>query len=548
MARTGDTADVIIVGAGSAGCLLAAELSADPSRRVLLLEAGGRDRNPMYHIPLLVGTLMTTRIGNWNYMTEPEPGLNGRSDWWPRGKVLGGSSTINGMMWIRGRPSDYDGWAQAGLPAWGWDQALAGFRRMERFQEGGSEHHGGEGPLHVTSSGDVQLWKPLYDAFLAAGAEAGYPLTGDFNAPPYEGVGIYHSSVKAGRRCSSAKAFLNPAEGRPNLRVVTGAQAARVLIEDGRAVGVAARVAGQDRSFHAGEVVLCGGAINSPQLLMLSGVGPAAQLREHGIAVKADLAGVGANLHDHAQVVVRQGCQGVRTLHWLRRIDRGAMAVAQHALTGRGAGAYMPGGVGFFLRSDESLEEPDLQGVFVPGSGAMGVRHPFSPPPGPDAVGLMIYQLRPESRGALTLRSADPFAHPRMVANYFADPRDRAAVRGGVRVARKIFSQPAFAHISTGETAPGPQAQSDAAIDAWAAQTACTVYHPVGTCRMGVEADQGAVVDGELKVRGIAGLRVADASVMPRITSGNTNAPAMLIGQRCADFMLGRTGAEAQAG
>ncbi len=541
MGQNADRADVIIVGAGSAGCLLAEQLSADPARQVLLLEAGSRDRHPWYHIPLMVGRVMVSRMGNWNYQTEPEPGLGGRSDWWPRGKVLGGSSTINGMVWIRGRPSDYDSWAQAGLPGWSWEQALSGFRRMERFAGGASEFHGDTGQMAITPSHTAQIWQPLYDAFLKAGTEAGFPLTSDFNIPPYEGVGTYHSAIAGGRRVSSATAYLRPAADRPNLRVLTNAQATRVLIERGRAIGVAARVEGQDRNLYAGEIILCGGAINSPQLLMLSGVGPADALREHGIPVALNLPGVGANLHDHAQVRVRQGCQGARTLHWLRRIDRGAMALARYAVTGDGPAAYMPGGVGFFLKSDEALDEPDIQGIFVPGAGAMGLRHPFSGPTEPDSVGLQLYQVNPRSRGKLTLRSADPFAHPRLLANYYADPQDRAAIRGGLHVTRRIFEQPAFAGFLTGEMDPGPDVQSDAAIDAWVARTACTIYHPVGTCRMGTDADPGAVVNGQLEVRGIEALRVADASVMPRITSGNTNAPTLLIAQRCADFMLGRS-------
>jgi choline dehydrogenase len=334
-----DRADVIVIGAGSAGGVLAARLSEDPSLRVILLEAGGRDYNPLFQIPILVAMTLRYGVGDWGYKTEPEPGFGGRRAPMPRGKVLGGSSSINGMQWMRGRPSDYDGWAQAGLPGWNWSHALAGFRRLERFEGGASEMHGADGPTPIRSGGEAADWKPLYDAFIQAGVEAGYRPTTDFNAPPFEGVGPNYFNIEGGRRWSTARAFLKPAQSRPNLRVITGAHATRVVIENGRTVGVAARVGGQDRIFHAGEVVLSGGAFNSPQLLMLSGIGPAGALRGMDIPVVADLPGVGGNLQDHPQVRILNICEGARTVEWLARLDRVAPALVRALVAGTGPAA-----------------------------------------------------------------------------------------------------------------------------------------------------------------------------------------------------------------
>ena len=533
-----NTADVIVVGAGAAGCVLAARRSEDPARRVILLEAGGRDSNPLLRVPLMTGLLLRSPYANWSYATEPEAGLGGRSTRIPRGRVLGGSTAINGMVWARGRPADFDGWAQSGLRGWSWDDALAGYRRIERFQGGGSDIHGGNGELPIT---DAAVEHELIDAFIAAGRQAGHRDSADFNAPPCEGVGRYHFSIAGGRRWSTAHAFLRPAAGRRNLRIVTRAFARRVLLDGARATGIAARVNGRDEVFHAPEIILCGGTINSPQLLMLSGIGPADHLQDHGIAVAADLPGVGRNLHDHVLVRVEHACTKPITLQSLTRLDRAAFALIRALVSGTGPAASFPLAAGIMARSDPSLEEADLQSHFLPGLTTATLRVPFLAGPlrAGDGHGFManISQMRPESRGSLRLASSDPSAKPLIHMNYLADPRDREVLRRGVRILRDIFRQPAFDPYRGAELSPGPAIASDAELDAWIARTADTVHHPVGTCRMGLATDFGAVVDDRLRIHGVSGLRVADASVMPRITSGNTAAPSMLIGQRCADFI-----------
>ncbi len=535
-----DSADVLIIGAGAAGAVLAARLSEDPARQVILLEAGGRGGNPLLRVPLMTGILLRSRYANWSYRTEAEPGLAGRSTAIPRGKMVGGSTAINGMVWARGRPSDYDGWAQAGLRGWAADDATAAFRRIERFEGGASEVHGGGGPLPIT---DARTRHELIDAFLLAGQQAGYPPTSDFNAPPYEGVGRYHFTIAGGRRWSAATAFLRPAARRPNLHVITRAQATRILLQGGRAVGVAAVVGGRETLFHAPEIVLSGGTFNSPQLLMLSGIGPAGQLRALGIEVVVDLPGVGQNLHDHVLVRVEHACTQPITLQSLTRLDRAAVALLRALVSGSGPAASFPLAAGLLVRSDPAMDEPDLQSHFLPGLTTATLRVPFLAGPlrAGDGHGFManISQLRPASRGEVRLASADPLAAPRIHPNYLADPGDRVALRRGVGILRDVFAQKAFDPYRGAELSPGADIASDAALDAWIAQTADTVHHAVGTCRMGSDTDLGAVVDDRLRVRGIAGLRVADASVMPRITSGNTAAPSMFIGQRCADFIAG---------
>jgi choline dehydrogenase len=534
MSGSAESADVLIVGAGAAGCVLAARLSEDPRRRVTLLEAGGGDGNPLFRVPLMTGILLRSRYANWFYHTEPQAELDGRRSFWPRGRVIGGSTSINGMVWARGRPSDYDSWAQAGLPGWSWEDALAAFRRIERFQDGASADHGGDGPLPVT---DAAVSHELLDRFVAAGLEAGHPASADFNAGAYEGVGRYHFTIAGGQRWSAARAFLQPARGRPNLLVVRRAQALRIVVTDGRATGVVTTAG----IFRAGEVVIAAGAVNTPQLLMLSGIGPAESLRAHGIAVVADVPGVGRNLQDHLLVRVEHACTRPITLQSLTRLDRATKALAQAMLFGTGPAASFPLAAGFMLRSEATLEEPDLQGHFLPGltTGTLRVPGLARPSRAGEAHGFManVTQMRPHSRGRITLRSADPREAPVIAPNYLSDPRDIAVLRRGARMLREIFAQPAFDAVRGAELSPGDDVRSDAALDAWIRRTADTMFHPVGTCRMGGESDGLAVVDAGLRVRGVSGLRVADASVMPRITSGNTAAPSMLIGHRCANFM-----------
>jgi choline dehydrogenase len=526
--------DVVIVGAGSAGCVLAARLSENPNRRVTLIEAGGRDWNPLLRVPLMTGVLLRSHYANWFYHTEPEPHLAGRRSFWPRGRVLGGSSSINGMVWARGRPSDYDSWAQSGLPGWSWTDALAAFRRIERFQGGASDDHGGDGPLPIT---DAAVHHPLLDLYIKAATQAGHTPTNDFNAPPFEGVGRYHFTIAGGQRWSAARAFLAPARTRRNLRIVTNAQVSHVLLEGTRAIGVQTARG----PIHGQTIVLCGGTINSPQLLMLSGIGPANDLTRLGIAPVLDLPGVGRNLQDHLLVRVEHSCTQPITLQSLTRIDRAATALLQALAFHSGPAASFPLAAGFFLRSTPTLDEPDLQGHFLPGltTGTLRVPGFAGPTRLGEGHGFManVTQMRPHSRGRVTLRTADPATPPIIQPNYLSDPRDIATLRAGTRILRDIFAQPAFDAVRGPETSPGPNTRSDTELDAWIAKTADTMYHPVGTCRMGNDTDVDAVVDAQLRVRGIQNLHVADASIMPNITSGNTNAPAILIGHRCADFL-----------
>lgn len=527
--------DVIVVGAGSAGCVAAARLAADPARRVVLVEAGPADRNPLLRVPLMTGVLLRGRMANWFYHTEPEPNLCGRRLFWPRGKVLGGSSAINGMVWTRGLPDDFDGWAQRGLPGWSFERVLPVYRGLERHHGGESAWHGGGGPQPVTRPPGLH---PLSAAFIEAGQAAGFPLSADFNGPAPEGFGRYDFTIADGRRVSAATAFLRPLLGAPNLTVLTGAQVLRVVVERGRAVALELARGGRVERLAAGEIVLCCGTVNSPQVLMLSGIGPAEALRAHGLAVAADLPGVGQNLQDHLLVRVEHACPEPVTLHGLLRADRAALALAQALLTGTGPAARFPLEAGAFLRSDPALDGPDLQAHFLPGLSTAAVRWPWSPAPA-QGHGFFanIYRMRPESRGSIALRSADPRDAPLIRPNYLSARGDIDALARGVRLLRRVFAQPPFDRWRGAELQPGPAVQSDAEIEAWIRTRADTVFHPVGTCRMGTDA--GAVVDGALRVHGVAGLRVADASVMPAMPSCNTHAPSMMIGARAAAFVAG---------
>lgn len=524
------TADYLIVGAGSAGCVLANRLSADPTTRVTLIEAGGPDRNPWIHIPVGYFKTMHNPAYDWCYQTEADPGLNGRSLKWPRGRVLGGSSSLNGLLYVRGQPQDYDRWAQMGNPGWGWADVAPLFEAMETFQRSPAEGRGRSGPLQVS---DPRLTREICELWIRAAIACGYPANPDYNGATQEGVGHFQMTASGGLRCSAADAFLRPVRQRANLQVVTRAQVLRLLIEGRRAVGVVLRRPdGSTQTLRAArEVVLCAGAIGSPQLLMLSGIGDGDHLRGHGIAVQHHAPQVGRNLQDHLQARLVFKTSRPTLNDEVRSLLGKARIAAEFALRRSGPMTMAASLAVGFLKTRPDLETPDIQFHIQPWSAdspGEGV-HPFA------AFTQSVCQLRPESRGSITLRSGDPLQHPLIAPNYLATETDRATLVAGIRVARCIArTAPLRAAISE-EFRPLAGVESDAELLDWARMNATTIYHPTGTCRMG--PDPGAVVDARLRLNGIAGLRVADCSVMPEIVSGNTNAPAMMIGENLARMM-----------
>jgi choline dehydrogenase len=525
--------DYIIVGAGSAGCVLANRLSEDPATRVLLLEAGPSDWHPFIHMPAGLAKLVGKKGVNWDYDTAPEPQLDNRPLWWPRGKVLGGSSSINAMCYIRGNARDYDEWAQLGAEGWHWQNVLPYFKRSEGNQRGGSEYHGGDGPLGVS---DPRHKNPLSEVFVKATREAGHAASDDFNGARQDGFGWYQTTTRDGKRSSSARAYLKPVRSRSNLTVVTGACAHRVLLADGRATGVEYSTGGKRiRVANAArEVLLCGGAINSPQLLMLSGIGPAEHLRQHGIAVASDLPGVGGNLQDHLDVCTLQRC--TQGLSYDSSSD--VLVALQYYLFKSGPGTSNIAEAGGFLRSRLAQDErPDIQFHFVP---AQLDDHGRNRLPG-NGYTLHACYLHPRSRGRIRLASADPTAKAHIEAGYLSDAEghDLKMMLEALRLSREILAQPAFAPYRGEELQPGADLQDEAGLTAFIRRKAESIYHPVGTCRMGRADDPDAVVDPQLRVRGISGLRVVDASVMPKLVSGNTNAPTMMIAERAADLIRG---------
>jgi choline dehydrogenase len=533
-----DSADIIIIGAGSAGCVLANRLSADPGLRVLLLEAGGRDWNPLLRVPLMTGLLLRGGIANWGFRSEPEPNLGDRTLNWPRGKVVGGSSSINGMVHVRGLPSDYDSWAQRGLAGWSFEDCLPAFRRMEAYEGGADEWRGGDGPLPVTRPPQSN---PLFEAFIEAGRAAGHRVTRDFNGPEPEGFGRYDFAIHRGQRWSAARAYLDPARPRPNLRVETGALLLRVLFEKRRAVGVEVLQRGRVVRLRAGrEVILAGGTIGSAVALLQSGIGDADALRALGIPVVADRPEVGRNLQDHLLVRIEHVCTQPITLQGITRPDRAALALVQAMLFGTGPAASFPIAAGAYLKSDPALDTPDLQSFLLPGLSSAALRLPFLPRATPrhDGHGFFanVYQMRPESRGTLALRSADPRDPPLIRPNHLSAPRDLIVLREGVKRIREVFAQAPMDPFRGPELSPGPELRTDAEIEAFIRRTAESVYHCTGTCRMG--ADDASVVDSRLRVRGVEALRVADASIMPAVPSTNTAAPTMMIAERAAEFVL----------
>ena len=530
--------DYVIVGAGSAGCTLANRLTEDKDVRVLVLEAGGWDSDPLIGIPILWGRNALQRRHDWNYSTEPETTLVGQRIPIYRGKVIGGSSSINAMAYVRGHRGDYDRWASFGLPQWSYAHALPYFRRQESWQGGADSYRGGDGPLSTCRS---QFVDPLADAFLEAGEAAGLPATPDYNGAQQEGFCRSQSTIRDGRRCSAAVAYLRPALTRANLAVEVGAFVTKIVIEDHRAVGVSYVKGGETITARAArEVILSGGSINSPQLLMLSGIGDPEELRAHGIAVQTALPAVGKNLQDHITADVDFMRTDRGPLHRALRYDRTAVALARAHFLGKGMFAGVPNNVMAYLKSDPGEAIPDIQMLFRMAPTNAG---PYLPPFKPayaDGFGCRPVVLRPESRGKLGLASADPRAPMRIALNFYAAEADRKRMRAGIRLAREIFSQAPLKNFIASEIAPGPGIVSDADIDAHVRKTAATVFHPLGTCKMGSDRDEGAVVDPELRVRGVAGLRVVDASVMPDLVGGNINAPVIMIAEKAADMIRGR--------
>ncbi|WP_315805851.1 choline dehydrogenase [Bradyrhizobium sp. SZCCHNS3002] len=523
--------DYIVVGAGSAGCVLANRLSSDGKHTVLLLEAGPKDTNIWIHVPLGYGKLFKEKTVNWMYQTEPEPGLDGRSVFQPRGKVLGGSSSINGLLYVRGQHEDYDRWRQRGNVGWGYDDVLPYFKRAENQSRGADDYHGIDGPLPVS---DWRHEDPLSEAFVKAAVEAGLPFNGDFNGASQEGAGFFQTTTRRGRRASTAASYLRPALGRSNLHVETDALAQRIVFDGRRAGGVTFSQRGRMRTARARrEILVSSGAYNSPQLLQLSGVGPAELLKQHGLDVVLDAPGVGSDLQDHLQVRIVMRCSRRITLNDIvNNPVRKVLAGARYAAFRNGPLTIAAGTAGAFFKTDPRLASPDIQIHFIPFStDKMGEKlHTFS------GFTASVCQLRPESRGSLRIRSADPAVPPEIRINYLASETDRRANVDGLRILRKILAAPALRPYVSDEAYPGSKIVSDDDILAYCRQTGSTIYHPTSTCRMGTDA--AAVVDQRLRVRGVDGLRVVDASIMPDLVSGNTNAPVIMIAEKASDMIL----------
>ena len=527
--------DYVIVGAGSAGCVLAARLTEDASIRVLLLEAGPRDASWRIAMPSAVGSLLSSDRFNWNYLSDPEPHLDGRRLTHPRGRVLGGSSSINGMVYIRGHAGDYDGWERTGASGWGYAHVLPYFKRAERHLLGADAYHGAVGPLTVFAPDLGRT--PLAAAFVAAAVQAGYGAAADPNGERQEGFGrVDRTTTADGRRCSTARAYLTPALRRANLRIVTGALVRRVVLEDGRAVGVEYSLGGAPHTARAeSEVIVSAGAFNTPQLLQLSGIGPGAELAARGVRALHDLPAVGANLNDHPDIVVQHRCVQPVSIFGVNRGLRKVMTgLRWFALLDGLAGSnhFEAGG---FLRTRAGVEQPDIQLTFMP----LAIKPGTVEDVGGHSFQVHIDLMRPRSLGSVMIRSADPATPPAIRFNYLADPQDRADLRAAVRLTREIIAQPALSPYRGPELNPGPAVQSDAEIDAWVRRGVETCYHPVGTCRMGRGAAD-SVVDAECRVHGLEGLRVIDASIMPAIVSGNTNAPTIMIAEKMSDVLRGR--------